>query len=88
MVSTSCTRAQVSRAPFRDPMSRSKHNMRQCLWLTTTIRSVRWSSGYNSGLLITPECYCIVLVRELESSRGEILNIFSKIKKGATAESA
>ena len=30
----------------------------------------------------------LVLVRAFESRRGEILNLFSKIKKGATAESA
>ena len=29
-----------------------------------------------------------VLIREFESRRGEILNLFAKIKKGSTAESA
>ena len=30
----------------------------------------------------------LVLVREFESRRGQILNLFAKIKKGSTAESA
>ena len=30
----------------------------------------------------------LVLVREFESRRGEILNLFAKMKKGSTAESA
>ena len=43
-------------------------------------RSPRWTSGSPRMLL--------VLVREFESRRGEILNLFAKIKKGSTVESA
>ena len=43
-------------------------------------RSPRWTSG-NPRMLL-------VLVREFESRRGEILNKFPKKKKGSTAESA
>ena len=47
-----------------------------------TSRSPRWTSGSPRMLL--------VFVREFESCRGEILNIFAKKKKenGSTAESA
>ena len=38
--------------------------------------------GRPGGLVITLECYYIVMVREFESRRGEILNLFAKIEKG------
>ena len=43
-------------------------------------RSPRWTSGSPRMLL--------VLLREFESRRGEILNLFAKLKKGPTATSA
>ena len=43
-------------------------------------RSPRWTSGSPRMLL--------VLVREFESRRGEILNLFPKIKKAPAADSA
>ena len=44
--------------------------------------SPRWTSGSPRMLLL------MVLVREFESRRGEISNLFAKVKKGSTAESA
>ena len=43
-------------------------------------RSPRWTSGSPRMLL--------VLIRGFEFRRGEILNLFAKLKKGSTAESA
>ena len=59
-----------------------------------SVRSPRWSSGYNSGMLYNPRMLLFilliltVLVLEFESYRGEILNLFEKIKEGSSAESA
>ena len=39
------------------------------------------------GLVVALECYQLVLILELESRRGEILNNFQK-KKKSNAESA
>ena len=51
------------------------------LYAVHGVRSPRWTSG-------TPQML-LVLIREFESRRGEILNLFARIrKKGSTAESA
>ena len=53
--------------------SKNGFNVKTTTTTATTSRSPRWSSGSPRMLL--------VLVREFESRRGEILNLFAKVRK-------